>query len=62
MAKSNKRYSLAHIPSHSFKADKYRRYVSATSLDDAVARKDKKIRENFRKMIRRLMAKQGHSK
>jgi len=62
MGKSHKRYSLANIASHSSKTEKYHKYLSTTSLNDAVARKQRRIRENFRQMIRRLMAKQGTRK
>jgi hypothetical protein len=62
MAKSKKRYSSAHIASYSSKTQKYRRYQSVTSLDETITNKQKKIRENFRRMIRRLMAKEGKDK
>ncbi len=39
MGKLNKRYSVNHIPSHDSKINKYRKYVSATSLDEIVSRK-----------------------
>lgn len=62
MGKFNKRYSFAHIECHSSKSGKYRKYQSVTSLDETITKKDKKIRHNFRRMIRRLMAKQGPNK
>jgi Spy/CpxP family protein refolding chaperone len=62
MGKLTKRYSHTYITSHDSKIHKYRKYVSATSLDDAVSKKEKNIRENFRKLLRRLMAKQCHNK
>lgn len=62
MGRSSKRYSVVNIASCDSKLSKYRKYVSLTSLEDIFSKKERRIKENFRTMIRRLMAKQGQNK
>lgn len=57
MGKGNRRYSAVNIASHDSKLSKYKKYLSATSLDETKCEKEQKIKENFKKMVRLLMAK-----